>query len=80
MKTRSVLVVEADSPTRRRLDGILRDLGYDAVFASSVDEALVALGRDSFAFSLLDANLDGSDGLNPLPQLRATAASPASSS
>jgi two-component system response regulator AtoC len=71
MKTRSVLVVEADSPTRRRLDGILRDLGYDAVFASSVDEALVALGRDSFAFSLLDANLDGSDGLNSLPQLRA---------
>jgi two-component system response regulator AtoC len=74
--SRSVLLVEADADARRDLDQALRGLGYEAVAAGSVDDALAALARDAFAFSLIDATVDGRDGLDVLRGLRRRGGSP----
>jgi two-component system, NtrC family, response regulator AtoC len=70
VKERSVLVVESDAASRRALEGVLRSLGYRPAVAVSIDEAVVALGRDDYLCCLLDARLAGRDGLELLRRLR----------
>jgi len=59
MKTRLVLMVEADPVMQRHLASLLANWGYEPVLTSSVDESLAALAHNQFLFSLLDLNLDG---------------------
>jgi two-component system response regulator AtoC len=65
-----VLLLVADHPTRRRLTGLLRKRGYQAVSASSVDEALAALAQNRFLFTLLDMDLAGAGGAEFLQRLK----------
>jgi two-component system, NtrC family, response regulator AtoC len=71
VKERSVLVVESDPAIQRELETALEGLGYRAVCATSLDDALVALGRDDYVCCLLDPWFDGRDGLDLLRRLRA---------
>jgi two-component system response regulator AtoC len=70
VKERSVLVVESDSASRRGLEVALRSLGYGSTVVGSLDEAVVALGRRDYLCCLLDARLDGREGLDLLRRLR----------
>jgi two-component system response regulator AtoC len=70
VKDRAVLVVESDPASQRALESALRSLGYDPSVTASLDEAFAALIRESFAFCLLDATVDGGDGLDLLRRLR----------
>ena len=67
---RNALVVEADPRTREHLEGTLQSLGYEVAATASVDQALAELDRGPFALTLLDATLDGLDGLELLRQLQ----------
>ncbi len=66
MPARLALVVEADSKIQRRLTAILRDSGYEAVHVPSVDEAIEALARRRFVFSVVASTLDGLEALRRL--------------
>jgi two-component system response regulator AtoC len=77
VKERSVLVVESDPASQRGLEAALRSLGYRAAIAASLDEAVLALGRDDYVCCLLDARFDGQDGLDLLRRLREDGRSPA---
>jgi two-component system, NtrC family, response regulator AtoC len=70
MKERPVLVVESDPTSRHGLETALRNLGYQAVIAASLEDALVALGRDDYICCLLAARFDGKDGVDLLRRLR----------
>jgi two-component system, NtrC family, response regulator AtoC len=70
VKERSVLVVESDPTSRRGLEIALRHLGYRAAVAASLDDAVVALGREDYVCCLLDARFEGRDGLDLLRRLR----------
>jgi two-component system response regulator AtoC len=70
-KDRAVLVVESDPATQRALDSALRGLGYEPTTTVSLDHAFAALIHDPFAFCLLDATVDETDGLDLLRRLRA---------
>ena len=64
------MVVESDPTTRHGLETALRNLGYRAAIATSLDEAAVALRRDDYVCCLLDARFDGGDGLDLLRRLQ----------
>ena len=49
---------------RSILEGILEDIGFDAVLTADAEEALARLEKDhSFDFALVDWNLPGMSGL-----------------
>jgi two-component system response regulator AtoC len=70
MKQRSVLVVESDLASQRGLETALRNLGYRAAIAASLDDAVAALARDDYVCCLLDARFNGEDGLDLLRRIR----------
>src|SRR6266496_5992258 len=76
MKKRFVLVVETDPVARHHLTTLLETWGYDPVVATSVDESLAVLAHGHFLFSLLDLDLDGTDGTELLKRLRVQGGDP----
>jgi DNA-binding NtrC family response regulator len=76
MKKRFVLVVETDPVARRHLTSLLETWGYEPVVANSVDESLALLAHSHFHFSLLDLDLDGTDGNELLKRLRVQGGDP----
>ena len=76
MKKRFVLVVETDPVARRHLTGLLETWGYEPVVASTVDESLAVLAHSHFHFSLVDLDLDGTDGNELLKRLRVQGGDP----
>jgi two-component system response regulator AtoC len=71
MNTRPVLIVESDPTVQRQLTGLLRQWGHASLAATSVDEALAALAQTRFLLTLVDVELNGTDGLDFLRRLRA---------
>jgi len=67
---RCVLMVQAEPGKQRPLSTLLSQWGYAPVAARSVEDAFAALGHTRFLFSLVDAELDGADGLEFLRRLR----------
>ena len=58
------LVIEDSRAMRSILEGILEDIGFDAVLTADAEEALARLEKDhSFDFALVDWNLPGMSGL-----------------
>ncbi len=76
MKKRFVLVVETDPVARGHLTNLLETWGYEPVVANSVDESLALLAHSHFHFSLLDLDLDGTDGNELLKRLRVQGGDP----
>ncbi|HLE22167.1 MAG TPA: response regulator, partial [Vicinamibacteria bacterium] len=70
MRVRPVLTVEAAPALRTHLKGLLEEWGYEPIGVGSVDEALAALATSQFEFSLVDMDLDGSDGIHLLHRLK----------
>jgi DNA-binding NarL/FixJ family response regulator len=69
-----VLLVEDDPLVRRRLEGILLQLGYqpDAlVFADSLAEARACLAEQPVALALVDLGLPDGSGIDLIAELRA---------
>ena len=62
-----VLVVDDEAGFRLSLSEVLRLEGYTAVGASTCQEALVQLARDSVDLLFLDVNLPDGSGLDLLP-------------
>jgi two-component system, NtrC family, response regulator AtoC len=65
-----VLVVELDPLLQRHLVGLLAEVGYEAMIANSVDEALSILEDGRCAFTLLGVNIGGDEGSELLRRLR----------
>jgi len=65
-----VLVVQSEPTSQKRLITVLQGWGYSPVAVSSVDEALLALARNRFLFSLIDMELNGADGIQLLRRLK----------
>lgn len=76
MKERRVLVVEAERGMQRHLTRLLQQWGYAPVLAPSLDEALAAVARTRFLFSVVDVELNGADGLDFLRRLTVEGGNP----
>lgn len=76
MSGRYVLMLEADAGMRRRLSNLLDQWGYTAVPASSVEQALAALAQTQFVFSVVDEEVNGTDGMDFLRRLRSQGGDP----
>jgi two-component system, NtrC family, response regulator AtoC len=63
MSDRNVLIVENDLDQRRRVVAQLKQWGYNPVTATSAEEALEAVGRLRFTFSLVALRLPGISGV-----------------
>jgi DNA-binding NtrC family response regulator len=63
-----ILVVDDEPGFRISLSEVLRLEGYTAVGASSCQEALVQLARDSVDLLFVDVNLPDGSGLDLLPR------------
>jgi two-component system, NtrC family, response regulator AtoC len=61
MTERRALVVEVDPATQVGLIGFLEAYGYQCVAVSSADEAMDALARGRFSFTLVDLSGSGAD-------------------
>jgi DNA-binding NarL/FixJ family response regulator len=69
-----VLLVEDDPGVRRRLEGLLRQLGYRAdalVFAASLAEARALLTDQPVALALVDLGLPDGSGIDLVAELNA---------
>jgi two-component system response regulator AtoC len=55
---------------QRHLTHLLHEWGYAPVVATSVEEALAAVARTQFLFSLVDVDLNAADGLDFLRRLK----------
>ena len=76
MRVRPVLTVEATPALRSHLKGLLEEWGYEPIGVGSVDEALAALATSQFEFSLVDMDLDGTDGIDFLHRLKVQGGDP----
>jgi len=63
MSDRNVLIVESDPDQRRRVVAQLQHWGYAPVAVATAEEALEAVGRTRFAFSLVAIRLPGMSGI-----------------
>ena len=72
-----VLVVEYHADVRRTLKALLQVLGYDAVFATDMQSALLLAGDVRFDVLLSDIGLPDGDGWELLRRLKVSGASPA---
>jgi two-component system response regulator AtoC len=70
MNSRSVLMLQSDAVMQHHLSSLLDQWGYQAVPASSVEQALAALAETQFLFSLVDEEVAGPDGMDLLRRLR----------
>jgi two-component system response regulator AtoC len=70
VKERTVLVVESDPVRCRGHETALQNLGYRAAVATSLDDAVEALGRGDYVCCLLEPPFDGQEGLDLLRRLR----------
>jgi len=76
VRVRPVLTVEATPALRSHLKGLLEEWGYEPIGVGSVDEALAALATSQFEFSLVDMDLDGTDGIDFLHRLKVQGGDP----
>jgi len=76
--SRLVLVVEADQAAQRRVATLLTNLGYEPLVTASVAESMVALSHTQFLLSLVNLDLDGSDGTELLRRLKSEGGHPGS--
>jgi len=65
-----ILVVDDDATLRRRCCGIASGMGFVALAAGSVSEALTVLGRQPVEMLLLDLKLPGGGGLKLLGEVK----------
>jgi DNA-binding response OmpR family regulator len=72
MKVHHVLVVDDDDSTRNMLLIVLRQAGFAADAAASVDEALLRLGTTDYSAVVLDVMLAGVSGTEVIRQLAST--------
>jgi two-component system nitrogen regulation response regulator NtrX len=70
MTRASILIVDDEKGVQSSLRGILEDVGFEALGASSGEDALTLLARKDFSVVLLDIWLPGMDGLQVLEQIR----------
>ena len=75
-RSRAVLTLSTNPSTRHQLSGFLAGLGYTAIGASRVEEALAEVTRGDFALTLLDLSSDATDGLDLLRRLRVQGGQP----
>jgi DNA-binding NtrC family response regulator len=68
--TGSILVVDDELATREMVVELLREEGFEAHPAGSVDEALEALQQGRFEAILSDIQMPGKDGFTLLRELR----------
>ncbi len=71
MSDQYVLIVENDLDQRRRVVAQLKQWGYTPVAVTSAEEALEAVGRMRFAFSLVAIRLPGMSGVDFLRRAQA---------
>src|SRR3972149_1851876 len=76
VRVRPVLTVEATPALRSHLKGLLEEWGYEPIGVGSVDESLAALATSQFEFSLVDMDLDGTDGIDFLHRLKVQGGDP----
>jgi len=69
MTVHNVLVVDDDDSTRNMLLIVLRQAGFAADAAASVDEALQRLGTTNYSAVVLDVMMPGVSGIEVIRQL-----------
>jgi two-component system response regulator RegA len=67
---RTLLIVDDDDPFRSRLIKAFRDRGFEAVGASSFDEAIETAKSDTPELALVDLRLPGKSGLELVKALK----------
>lgn len=71
--TGRILLVDDEAAILRTFRYCLEDVGYQVATASSVAQALAALGQEVFDLCFLDLRLGDDNGLDLLPRIRAEA-------
>jgi two-component system response regulator AtoC len=69
-------MLQTDAVMQRRLSILLDQWGYTTVSATSVEQALAALAQTQFVFSLVDEEVNGTDGMDFLRRLRSQGGDP----
>lgn len=72
MTVHNVLVVDDDDSTRNMLLIVLRQAGFAADAAASVDEALQRLGTTNYSAVVLDVMMPGVSGIEVIRELAST--------
>ena len=72
MTVHNVLVVDDEDSTRNMLLIVLRQAGFAADAAASVDEALQRLGTTNYSAVVLDVMMPGVSGIEVIRQLAST--------
>ena len=70
-----LLIVDDESAVRTSLREILQQEGHQVTTAASGEEALTALGEDTFDLILLDLKMEGIDGLEVMAEVKRMAPS-----
>jgi CheY-like chemotaxis protein len=65
-----ILIIDDDAVVREVLEGICCELGWNVVTAATRDDAILAAGLHQTDLVLLDFNLDDTDALTVIPELR----------
>ena len=65
-----VLIVDDEAVVRQLLGDICCELGWNVVTAATRDDAILAAGLHQIDLVLLDFNLDDTDALTVIPELR----------
>ena len=78
MNTKSVLVVEVEPVTCHHIKALLHQSGFTPLMVSSVGEAFAVLSQTRVLFSIVAMELNGTDGIEFLRQLRLQGGDPAS--
>ncbi len=70
MQEARVLIMDDEAQERRRIEGALKQKGYDVLAVGSVPEAVETLRRDRFDVFLTDCNIPGVDALETSGEVR----------
>jgi DNA-binding NtrC family response regulator len=71
-----ILIIEDDRNVCWAFEEFLKDIGYSAVAASSAEEGIELLTKESPDLILLDVKLPGMTGIEALPEIREKCAAP----